>query len=72
MATGAGWWYRSGGKMPWAYLNTSTKRLAELQLGHFDGDGRCDVLAGGVVYPGGMQPASDGRLPFGGSIKTAY
>jgi hypothetical protein len=70
MATGAGWWYRSGGTMPWAYLNTSTKRLADLSLGYFDGDRRCDVVAGGVVYPGGMQPEPSGRLPFGDSIKA--
>jgi hypothetical protein len=72
MATGAGWWYRSGGTAAWAYLNTSTKRLPELTLGYYDQDSRCDVLAGGVVHPGGMQPPADGRLPFGGRIKLYW
>jgi hypothetical protein len=35
------------------FLNTSTKRRAEVTLGQFDGDNRCDVLADGIIYPGG-------------------
>jgi hypothetical protein len=60
MATGATWWFSSGGDSPWVYLHTSTKRRAEVTLGHFDGDNRCDVLADGIIYPGGKPP----RLPF--------
>jgi hypothetical protein len=53
MATGATWWFSSGGDRPWVFLNTSTKRRAEVTLGQFDGDNRCDVLADGIIYPGG-------------------
>jgi hypothetical protein len=53
MATGASWWYASGGQMPWVYLNTSTKRLSELTLGYLDGDHRCDVAVDGTIYGGG-------------------
>lgn len=53
LATGQTWWYSSGGDTPWVYLNTSKKRRAEVALGFFDGDNRCDVLADGIIYPGG-------------------
>ena len=52
LATGQTWWFRSGGRH-WNYLSTSTRRLHEVQLGDFDGDGRCDVMADGVVSSGG-------------------
>jgi hypothetical protein len=55
-ATGATWWFNSGGDRHWVYLNTSTRRLAELTLGDVTGDGRCDVVAGGVVSSGGTGP----------------
>ncbi len=45
-ATGATWWYSSGGTAAWRYLNTSSRRLSQLTLGDVDGDGRCDVRAG--------------------------
>ncbi|MGW0969964.1 FG-GAP-like repeat-containing protein [Streptomyces sp. NPDC002516] len=44
MATGSTWWYASsrlGGN--WAYLNQSTKRVADVTLADVNGDGRCDV-----------------------------
>jgi hypothetical protein len=53
MATGATWWYASGGQMPWTYLHASTARQAELTFGAFDADPRCDIKLGGVVYSGG-------------------
>lgn len=56
MATGATWWYAPGGNKMWQYLNTSTKKLDEVSLGDFDGDHKCDVSVGGVIYPGGRQP----------------
>ncbi|MGW0969963.1 hypothetical protein [Streptomyces sp. NPDC002516] len=52
MATGATWWYASsrlGGN--WAYLNQSTKRVADVTLADVNGDGRCDV----TVKSGGQQ-----------------
>jgi FG-GAP-like repeat len=56
MATGVTLWYSSGGTMPWAYLNASTARLADVTLADFDGDGRCDVLVGGLLSSGGTGP----------------
>ena len=53
MATGATWWFSSGGLRPWTYLNTSTRQLSQVQLGYFDSDNRCDVSVDGVVYSGG-------------------
>jgi FG-GAP-like repeat len=55
-ATGETWWFSSGGpgkSEPWTYLATSKRTLDEVRLGDFDGDGRCDVLADGIVYSGG-------------------
>jgi hypothetical protein len=54
MATGVTWWFSSGKTGPWNYLNASTKRLSEVQLGYVNGDNRCDVVADGVVYSGSM------------------
>ncbi len=53
MTTGATWWFSSADQMPWTYLNTSTVRLADMSLGYFDGDNRCDVKVGDTIYPGG-------------------
>lgn len=53
MATGATWWFSSGGDRPWVYLNTSTKRRSEVTLGFFNADNICDVWVDGIVYPGG-------------------
>ncbi|MGE4094503.1 MAG: right-handed parallel beta-helix repeat-containing protein [Candidatus Binatia bacterium] len=67
MATGATWWFSSGGDRPWVYLNTSTKRRAEVTLGFFNADNICDVWVDGVVYPGGKpQKLSVNRTPLGG------
>ena len=72
LATGQTWWYSSGGDTPWVYLNTSKKRRAEVTLGFFDGDNRCDVLVDGVIYPGGKTPKSSvSRPPLGGVVSTA-
>ncbi len=54
LATGQTWWYASAGTGPWTFLNTSLKRRAEVSLGFFDGDPRCDVFADGVLYSGGQ------------------
>ncbi len=53
MATGQSWWYRSGRTGPWEFLNASTKKLFEVNIGFFDGDNRCDVSVDGTIYPGG-------------------
>ena len=45
MATGAAWYYSSGGQAEWRYLNRASDAASSLLLGDFDGDGRTDVLA---------------------------
>lgn len=54
MATGATWWYRSSLVGRWTYLNQSVERAYNLSLRDFTGDGRCDVIANGVVFQSGM------------------
>lgn len=58
LATGVSWWYASGGKMHWTFLKAATERLAQVGLGDFDDDGKCDVVAGGAPDP--LQIASGG------------
>jgi len=57
LATGQTWWFRSGGRH-WVYLNTSQARLSDISLGDVNGDGRCDVIANGVVSSGGTGRAT--------------
>lgn len=45
LATGAAWYYSSGGRAEWRYLNRASDPASALLLGDFDGDGRTDVLA---------------------------
>jgi hypothetical protein len=45
LATGAAWYYSSGGRAEWRYLNRASEPASALLLGDFDGDGRTDVLA---------------------------
>jgi hypothetical protein len=44
LATGASWWFSSGGEHHWVYLSPNRERLSEIALGDFDGDKRCDVF----------------------------
>ena len=72
LVTGQTWWYSSGGDKPWVYLNTSKKRRAEVTLGLFDGDNRCDVLVDGIIFPGGMPQQIPGNMPpLGGGVVSA-
>lgn len=66
-------WFSSGGDRPWMYLNTSTKCRAEVTLGQFDGDGRCDGLADGIIYLGGKPQTlpRSGQLSSGGVVSKA-
>ena len=63
MATGQTWWFSSNhGQGPWVYLNASTFRLADVTLSYVDGDGLCDVTAGGIVYSGGTPAPDQGQV----------
>ncbi len=53
MTTGRTWWFNSGGDRHWVYLHASTLHIAGLMLRDVTGDGKCDVVADGVTYPGG-------------------
>lgn len=44
LATGAAWYYSSGGRAEWRFLNRMVELAPALLLGDFDGDGRADVL----------------------------
>ena len=44
LMTGNTWWFSSAGKYPWSFLKTDPAVLKDVQLGDFDGDGRCDVM----------------------------
>lgn len=72
MTTGITWWYSSGGATSWRYLNTSRARRADVTFGHVDSDARCDVTAGGTVFPGGkpgpLLNANPDRRPGGGLV----
>jgi hypothetical protein len=71
MATGATWWFSSGGDRPWVFLNTSTKRRAEVTLGFFNSDNVCDVLADGIIYPGGKpQKLPVKQVPLSGGLTS--
>jgi hypothetical protein len=43
--TGATWWYSSGGRSEWRFLNRMPDMANTLRFGDFDGDGRTDVLS---------------------------
>jgi hypothetical protein len=44
-ATGAGWYYSSGGLTEWRFLNNQSDRLPNMRLADFDGNGTSDLLA---------------------------
>jgi hypothetical protein len=62
IATGATWWYYSSRLGSWVYLRDSLKRMADLTVGHFNGDRYCDVKdKDGVVYLTPPGPELHGR-----------
>ena len=63
MATGVTWWALSQVTSQWRYLNTKPERNAQLQLGHVDNDGKCDVAikASPVTPPRWYTKAGAGR-----------
>lgn len=60
LGTGVSWWYMSGAKRQWTFLNANPELASQVGLGDFDGDGRCDVFAvhgaQWVFSPGGTSP----------------
>ncbi|MGH9162388.1 MAG: hypothetical protein ACRD2X_20680, partial [Vicinamibacteraceae bacterium] len=44
-ATGAGWFYSSGGLTEWRFLNNQSDRLPDMRLADFDGNGTSDLFA---------------------------
>jgi hypothetical protein len=44
LATGAAWYYSSGARSEWRFLNKSAFRLEDLVLTDYDSDGKADVL----------------------------
>lgn len=60
LPTGVSWWYSSGGRMHWVFLNAASERLGQVALGDFDGDRRCDVFTvhgdEWVISSGGTSP----------------
>lgn len=61
MASGVNWWCFSGATQQWRYLNTTSKKTADiLEVRDYNGDGRSDVKVTGtnpgdapVIYSGG-------------------
>jgi hypothetical protein len=73
LPTGVTWWYASGARMHWVYLNAASERRHQLALGDFDGDRRCDVFAVNTsnnrweISTGGTgmwTPVGDFGIPF--------
>lgn len=63
LATGTSWWFSSGGKMHWTYLNSHNETLDQVGLGDFDGDKRCDVFAVNKAT-GAWQLSKSGSAPW--------
>ena len=45
VGTGVAWYFSSGGRAEWRFLNRMPERASELLFGDFDGDGRTYVMA---------------------------
>lgn len=61
LGTGAGWWFSSGGKAEWRFLNRMPERASALRFGDFDNDGRTDVLA---LHAGNLHVSWGGISPW--------
>jgi len=60
LATGAGWYFASGGQAEWRFLSAKVETIDRLLFGDFDGDGRTDVFTqqgrDWLVSWGGVSP----------------
>jgi len=45
VGTGVAWYFSSGGRAEWRFLNRMPEHASELLFGDFDGDGRTDIMA---------------------------
>jgi hypothetical protein len=75
IATGATWWYASSALAGrWVFLNQSTVGVDGVTLADVNGDGLCDVTAGGTVFPTTTGSISlsrrSGTALRGGSVTT--
>jgi hypothetical protein len=61
LGTGVAWFYSSGGKAPWVWINSATQHASEVRLGQFDDDPRIDVFA---TFGGKWQFSSGGTGPW--------
>ena len=75
LATRRNWWYSSAAKMPWVFLREAKEDLADIAVGYFDGDRKCDVIR----RIGGPSPAlhissggTGGWLPLRGSVDMPW
>jgi hypothetical protein len=61
LGTSTTWWYSSGGKSEWRFLNRMPEMANQLRFGDFDGDLRTDVLS---VYNGQIRISWAGVSPW--------
>lgn len=61
VGTGAAWYFSSGGRAEWRFLNRMPEKASALRFGDFDGDRRTDVLA---IHNGEVQISWAGGSPW--------
>lgn len=61
VGTGAAWYFSSGGRAEWRFLNRMPEKASALRFGDFDGDRRTDVLA---LHNGEIQISWAGGSPW--------
>lgn len=62
LGTGVTWWYSSGGRTEWRYLNTSGATATQLAFANVVGDSTTDVVM--RTSDGNLRVSESGRGPF--------